>query len=174
MSLPIDKTLAWLRICSVPIFLIVSSVPAIWSAFTSEISFGPPAPSIPQLKIDIDKITDPLAIKRQPDRAAEILRNPFQPLQKNRPGHEGVNLHSINLELVIISSHKRLCRINGRMMKEGDKTDFFKLEKITKNGVWYTTRTGKYFLRTGDRRPVDDPGILPTEKKPIRDTRNQT
>ena len=164
MSLPIDKTLAWLRIGSVPLLLIASSVLAIWLSSRPEISAGPSAPPIPQLKIDLSKITEPLTIEEQTGRAARIYRDPFHPLQSTKPVRERVNLHSINLELVVISSHKRLCWINGQMMKEGEKTQFFQLETIQKNGVWYTTRTGKYFLRTGESVLIDTLGIFHTEK----------
>lgn len=164
MSLPIDKTLAWLRIGSVPLLLIASSALTIWLSSRPEVPPGPPASPIPQLKIDLSKITDPLTIEEQAGRVARISRDPFHPLQRTNPVRERVNLHSINLELVVISSHKRLCWINGQMMQEGEKTGFFKLEEIEKNGVWYTTRTGKYFLRTGESILIDNLGIFHTEE----------
>ncbi|WP_457576662.1 hypothetical protein [Desulfomarina sp.] len=164
MSLPIDKTLAWLRIGSVPLLLIASSVLAIWLSSRADVPPGPPSSPIPQLNIDLSKITNPLTMEERTGRTAAIYRDPFIPLQEIRPARERVNLHSITLDLVVISPRKRLCWINGQMMKEGEKTQFFKLITIKKNGVWYATRTGKYFLATGESILIDNLGIFHTEE----------
>ena len=164
MSLQINKTFTWLRVCSVPIFLVVSSVPAVWLGLKPEISHGPPSSPVPELKIDLRKITDQPTIKKQTGRAAEKYRNPFYPLKKTKPARDKVNLNSINLKLVVISSHKRLCLINGQVMKEGEETKFFKLKKITDNGIWYTTHTGTYFLGAGESILIDDAGVVKAEQ----------
>ena len=166
MSLPIEKTFAWLRIGSVPLLLIASSILAVWLSSRQDITAGPPAPAIPQLNIDLSKIGAPLTMEEQNNRVEGIYRDPFRPPKtpKPAPPPQRASLHSVSLELIIISSHKRLCWINGQMMKEHEKTKFFTLEKIEKNGVWYTTRTGKYFLRTGESILIDNFGIFHTEE----------
>ena len=164
MSLPIDKTLSWLRIGSVPLLLIASSIVAVWLGSRPQVNPGVPSPPVPQFSIDLSKITHPLTMEEQKNRALEIYRDPFSLSQTARPTLNKVNLRSIHLDLVVISPRKKLCWINGQMMKEGEKTNYYTLEKIDTNGVWYTTRAGKYFLRTGESILIDNSGIFHTEK----------
>jgi hypothetical protein len=158
MSLQITKTLAWIRVAVVPLFLVISSGMAIWLNLAPRINPEPPASPIPQLRIDLSKFTSPLTIREQKKRDAEINGNPFRPLKKMPPVQVAANLRSINLDLVIVGSRKRLCRVNGQMMEEGDQTDHFLIETIEKNGVWYKTGTEKFYLRTGESILIDNLG----------------
>ncbi len=162
MSLSVNTILAWARIFTVPLTFCLTIIIVLWLVFRTvdgndNRSFLP----VPQLSIDLNKVKNTPTIKEQKQRESEISRNPFSPVKTVGPVYENiVDLHSVSLDLIIISSRKRLCWVNGKMMREGDGAERFTVEEIGERGVWFGADSGRFFLKTGESIEIDSGGSL--------------
>jgi hypothetical protein len=166
MPVPLDKLKDWALVVGPALCLVILSLFALWVGHEPgdmrfAVSFSP----LPDISIDVPptqttKIQDVgighLAVQGLPD--------PFgrQPSVIKTEARVQPVLKELSLSLVVVANGEHYCRVNGRLLKEGEKWAGFAVRKVEKSGVLFDTDAGRIFLKPGQKenivlKPADGP-----------------
>lgn len=165
MPMSLNKLKDWALIVGPASCLVIFSLFAIWVGHEPATHFTVSFPPLPDISINVPqaqltKMVD-TDIERQ---GTQGLSDPFgrrPPLIKTDVEAQPI-VKELSLSLIVAANGNRYCRVNGRLLREGEKWTGFAVKKIEQSGVLFDTDTGQIFLKPGEKKniilkPTDEP-----------------
>ncbi|MGB9711584.1 hypothetical protein [Dissulfurimicrobium hydrothermale] len=160
MPVPLDKFKDWLLVAGPLSCLVMLSLFAMLSGYESGEGKGPfvSFPPLPDISI---KVPQAESVKgRCPSVYGLVAAGPFDPFGRQAhiiatgAGKPQPMLEELVLSLVVVTDRGRYCRVNGRLLREGEKWAGFTVQKIEQGGAWFDTDAGRIFLKPGQKETI--------------------
>lgn len=158
MPVPLDKLKDWALVVGPASCLVILSLFALWVGHEPgegrfAVSFSP----LPDISVSVPATE---TLKRQDAGIASMavtgLPDPFgrqAPVIKAGIKAQPV-LEELALSLVVVANGERYCRVNGRLLREGEKWAGFAVRKVALTGVLFDTDAGRIFLKPGQKENI--------------------
>lgn len=175
MLVPLDKLKEWSLVTGPALCLVILGIFALWLGHEpGDARFAVSFPPLPDISINVPQTQ---TLQRQDAGigrlAVQGLPDPFgrQPSVIKTEARVQPVIKELSLSLVVVANGERYCRVNGRLLREGEKWSGFAVRKVEQSGVLFDTDAGRIFLKPGQKENIvlkqaDEPDLSLHDTRP--------